>query len=234
METATPFDLNKAIQSWREKLASSPAVRAGDADELEMHLRDSITALEGKGLTAQEAFWVAKSRLGTHEALEVEFGKVNAEQVWIDRLLWMMTGAIVLGLGSSLTNGFVLLATAGAYTFTQEPVILGPFGLLLRLAVPALLLLCFWQSGRHQNGLVWRIGRRLKAAPKTTALIAFLLTFLASAIAAVGAQALSAKVMPSQTYSAFLLWHWPAVLAFTLLMPVILGWLLTRATRTSA
>lgn len=231
METAPQFELNNAIQAWRDEVASSPAVTSNDADELEMHLRDSIIVLEGKGLAAHEAFWVARNRLGTHESLKTEFGKIHVEQVWIERVLWMLTGSIVLGLVSSLSNGFITLAAAGTYTFTKQPVILGPLTLILRLAIPALLVLFFWQSGRHREGLVWRLGPWLKAAPKTTALIAFLGTFVASAIAS-GAQALSAKVIPLQTYSSFVLWSWPSRVVLVLAMPFILGWLLTRTKRT--
>ncbi len=230
METAAQFDLNNAIRAWRDEVASSPAVYPADADELETHLRDSITALEGKGLAAHEAFWVARSRLGTQESLVTEFGKINVEQVWLDRLLWMLTGSIVLGLVSSLSNGFITLAAAGAYTLTKQPVILGPSSLILRLAIPALLILFFWQSGRHRDGWVWRLGRWLKATPKATVLIAFLLTFLASAISS-GAQALSARVIPLQTYSSFVLWSWPSGVVFALMMPFLVGWLLTRANR---
>ena len=114
METTAQFDLNQAIQRWREKLASSPALRSGDADELEAHLRDSITVLQEKGLTAHEAFWVATSRLGTQESLDAEFEKVNVEQVWLHRLLWMLTGSIIIGLGSAFTNSIATLATTAA------------------------------------------------------------------------------------------------------------------------
>lgn len=227
METAAEFDLNKAIQAWRQKLSTCPAVRPADTDELEVHLRDSITALESKGLAPQEAFWVAAGRLGTAETLAAEFGKINLEQVWLERLLWMLTGAIVLQLGFSLSSSLAVLGATGAYKLGGLPSISGPLCLVLRVVLPVLFVFWFWQSGRHREGLVWRTGRRLKVTPGRTALIAFLAAFCFSAIS-VGANALSVRSIPLQTYSSLVMWQWPSALILLLIMPLTLAWLLAR------
>src|SRR5690349_14090776 len=44
MENPTSFDLNRAVQQWRETLAQSPAFRGENLNELESHLSDSIAA----------------------------------------------------------------------------------------------------------------------------------------------------------------------------------------------
>lgn len=227
METANPFNLNQAILDWRKALADAPAIRRGDLDELESHLRDSVASLEAAGLAPHEAFWVAQNRLGAGEALNAEFGKVNTEQVWADRVLWMVTGCIVLGLASSLINGLVALATLGMFKLTTPSILLGPGGLVLHLATLAGFLLFLWQSGRSTNGLVWRAGRWLKTRPRTAVAIAFVLPALASCSVA-GAQVLTVKLMSIQTYSSLLLWRWPAGIAVGILWPIVLAWLLTR------
>ena len=51
METTTSFDLNRAIQSWRENLAQSPAFRGENLNELESHLRDSVATWQARGLS---------------------------------------------------------------------------------------------------------------------------------------------------------------------------------------
>ena len=94
MENPRPFNLNRAIYLWRQRISGSPAVRGKDMDELEDHLRDSIASLELRGLTAQEAFYVAQHRLGASDVLQNEFGKVNRSQVWLDRALWMVLGSL--------------------------------------------------------------------------------------------------------------------------------------------
>jgi hypothetical protein len=92
IESADAFDLSLAIQGWREKLSQSPAFRSENLDELESHLRDSVTALQAHGLSATEAFRLAAKRIGGNGALETEFGKVNGPAIWLDRILWMLIG----------------------------------------------------------------------------------------------------------------------------------------------
>lgn len=227
MDTPTQFDLNQAILDWRKALADAPAIGCGDLDELESHLRDSVASLQATGLAPHEAFWVAQNRLGAGETLNAEFGKVNTEQVWADRVLWMVTGCLVIGLASSLINGLVALATLGMFKLTTPSILLGPGGLVLHLTALAGLLLFLWQSGRSTNGLVWRAGCWLKTRPRTAAAIAFLLPALIAS-SATGAQVLTLKLMPMQTYSSILLWRWPVALALGLLWPLVLVWLLIR------
>src|SRR5579864_713458 len=90
METTTSFDLNHAIQQWRAELAQSSAFRGENLDELETHLRDSVTALQTRDLSAEEAFLVATKRVGTGAVLVKEFGKVNAVNIWVERSLWAL------------------------------------------------------------------------------------------------------------------------------------------------
>lgn len=104
METTTSFDLNKLIQLWRENLASSPAFRSENLDELESHLRDSMAALQTSGLSEEESFIVAEKRIGKGGKLEREFAKVNASTVWLDRAVWMLIGILVWQAAASLTN----------------------------------------------------------------------------------------------------------------------------------
>jgi hypothetical protein len=86
MATAIPFDLNAAFHNWRENLQQSPHFRAENLEELETHLRDSVTVLQGKGLAADEAFLIGTRRVGTPEALEGQFAAENGGRGWRDAL----------------------------------------------------------------------------------------------------------------------------------------------------
>jgi hypothetical protein len=86
------FDLNLAIQHWRETLAQSPAFRSENLNELESHLRDSVASLQTRGLSEEEAFLIASRRIGDGKQLENEFGKINRRAMWADRVLWMLVG----------------------------------------------------------------------------------------------------------------------------------------------
>jgi hypothetical protein len=92
MENRTQFDLSVALQHWRENLTQSPQFRPENVQELESHLRDSISAWQANGLSEEEAFHIAARRLGAAPTLEPEFAKVNSKEVWLDRVLWMAIG----------------------------------------------------------------------------------------------------------------------------------------------
>ncbi len=104
MENQTEFDLNHAIQTWREHLSQSPSYRAENLEELESHLRDSVATLAGGGLSEEEAFLIATRRVGASRALEPEFAKVNGREVWLGRLLWMLVGVQAWWLISSVAG----------------------------------------------------------------------------------------------------------------------------------
>lgn len=227
METANQFDLNRAILDCRKTLANSPAVGHGDLDELESHLRDSVTCLQAAGLAPHEAFSIARSRLGTFDVLHEEYGKVNTDQVWFDRVLWMVIGCIVLSVGSGLVGGLVTLITVGMFKVTTQSSILGPVGMALHVVAFAVLLQFLWKSGRSKEALLWRLGQWLKMRPRIAGAIALALMVLSSASSA-SALALGAKLMPVHTYSSLMLWRSPAVLVVHLLWPAILVWLLAR------
>jgi hypothetical protein len=227
METTTQFDLEQAILEWRKTLANSPAIRGADLEELESHLRDSVERLQGAGLSALEAFLVARSRLGGYESLSAEFGKVNVEQVWMDRVLWMLTGCIALGLGAGFINSLVSFATLGIFAAAGTSFWLGPCSLILHVATLAALLTFLWRSGRNGEGAVWRTGRWLKARPVTAGVIVVLLTILSSA-AVFGSNFLTARSMSVSNYSSLVYWRLPANFLFTLLYPALLMLLLRR------
>jgi hypothetical protein len=75
MERATPVDLDEIVRKWRMDLERSGAFNPEELNELELHLRDSINRLKERGVAPEEAFWLARKRLGGDKTLEVEFAK---------------------------------------------------------------------------------------------------------------------------------------------------------------
>jgi len=163
MENPTAFDLNPAIQHWRKNLAQSPALRRENLDELELHLRDSIAALQVRGLSATEAFSVATMRIGKGNALDAEFGKVNGQAVWLDRILWMLIGVqlwpFVTGFFGSLLNGLSGVGVIGGkYDFNTHGVTpIVTLLVLVRLtALSVSIALCWWLTVRKgSNFSAW-------------------------------------------------------------------------------
>jgi hypothetical protein len=94
MENSTPFDLDQALRQWRASLENLGEFRAEELEELEGHLRESISALHVRGLPLQEAFMIATRRLGSDRQLSAEFAKANPQRLWTGRAMWMAGGVL--------------------------------------------------------------------------------------------------------------------------------------------
>lgn len=94
MENSTPFDLNQALRQWRASLQNLGGFRAEELEELEGHLRESISTLHARGLSVQEAFLIATRRLGSERQLSAEFAKADPQRVWSERAMWMVAGVL--------------------------------------------------------------------------------------------------------------------------------------------
>jgi hypothetical protein len=106
------FDLESAIQQWRQRLAGEPSVSSDGLAELEEHLRTSIDDLRSKGLSAQEAYQIAAQRLGEPKAIGTEFQQINPAEVWGRRVLWMAIGCLVTQFWSSISSSATQLTFA--------------------------------------------------------------------------------------------------------------------------
>src|SRR5438067_248140 len=101
METRTRFDLKAAIQGWREQVASQSGISAEGGRELETHLTDSIAGLRERGLNDEEAFWLARRRVGNPQELGEEFAREDPATVWRERVFWVALGICVMHLWSA-------------------------------------------------------------------------------------------------------------------------------------
>ena len=80
MENQTRFDLNAAVENWRNELTAQPNLASDDRRELETHLRDAIAGFQQRGLNDEESFWLARKRVGQPQKLSDEFVKNNRTQ----------------------------------------------------------------------------------------------------------------------------------------------------------
>ena len=70
------------IEQWRSYLVHRDAIAPADVDELEGHLRDQIDGLEASGLSPDEAFLVAVTRMGRLDDLSREFAREHSDRLW--------------------------------------------------------------------------------------------------------------------------------------------------------
>src|SRR5512137_1368816 len=106
MESSTSFDLNQALAHWRGNLQNVGGFSAANLEELEGHLRESISTLHARGLSVEEAFLVATRRLGSERQLADEFAKANPQRTWTERALWMVAGVLAADTLSVIAQPF--------------------------------------------------------------------------------------------------------------------------------
>jgi hypothetical protein len=123
--------LDIQIGEWRSAILRSKAVTDGDADELEEHLREQISELEGTGLSGDEAFLIAVGRLGKVDAVTAEFAREHSDRLWKqlatsrtddggDRSLVLVIGLAVLA-AVLVQAARVLAGQPGPVQFMGEP-----------------------------------------------------------------------------------------------------------------
>jgi len=88
MEPHSRFDLDAAIATWRADLARHPGPAPADLRELEAHLREAFAELTKAGLRDDEAFLIARRRIGAPAPVAAEFAKTTLPPMWRSRLFW--------------------------------------------------------------------------------------------------------------------------------------------------
>ncbi len=108
------FDLKTELQKWRKKFSKHESTTLENSEELENHVLDSVDGLKERGLSEEEAFLVAKHRVGDVDKIAVENSKVNEDIIWKKRAVqligcWFLYDAFTYI--SVLLSPFVLLRT---------------------------------------------------------------------------------------------------------------------------
>jgi len=78
MKNRAQFDLEHALDGWRKEIQRDGTVEDEQRVELENHLLESLAELQALGLSEEEAFLIARRRLGETSQISHEFGVANA------------------------------------------------------------------------------------------------------------------------------------------------------------
>ncbi|MHC4463275.1 MAG: permease prefix domain 1-containing protein [Planctomycetota bacterium] len=198
------FDLNQKITKWLNGLGQSEAFEGRDIAELEGHLREEIEHLVSLELTEQEAFLVARQRLGDTTALEDEFAKVNSGHILRNRLFWMVAGLLTCIAASHLSS----LALTGCHLLGALGGLLGyNFGLVsefIGIGVFCFTLVVFCAACRESNTLRldW-LFRTLKG--KVILYAAFGVVFVVHPLTEVLSRALGARITSVEQWGQIML-----------------------------
>ncbi len=74
--------LEALIDEWRSFVSRRAAIGNHDVDELESHLREQVADLVAVGLSPEEAFLVAVTRIGSLDSLSREFAREHGGRLW--------------------------------------------------------------------------------------------------------------------------------------------------------
>lgn len=253
MENSARFDLETAIQDWRESLVSFPAFTRENRDELESHLRDSLSTLQSKGLSPTEAFWIARARLGTLEDLSAEYAKCHPEQLWVHRALWMIVGLVVISSITGLvttcsllcTVAYLAVANALGWPLSAQPESLALSGtaaptpglstlsIAIYLAVAFGALLCIWRWGQQGVVHMQRWGLTMRSKPVAAGFVVFF-AFAVNLLSSTAAAALAGRALGPVDFAwTMAIRSMGSAVIPAILWPVLVGWLVARARRPS-
>ncbi len=166
-------DVERRIEQWRAGLADSEVIGRADIQEMESHLREEITHLETSGLSSDEAFLLARHRLGDPAALEGEFAKVRPHRGLVGRLCWAMMGVLLYLAATEFGYAAFYLFLKFGYMVGLRETAVGLLGGLVEIAgFAGPILLALWlyirRLPRHPSGQV----RNSMAAPMVAAALA--------------------------------------------------------------
>ena len=108
-----PVPVEAQIDQWRGYVRRRQAIHAADVVELEDHLREEIAGLVADGLDAEEAFLVAVKRMGSLDALSLEFAREHSDRLWKQLVLPAGDASgtgIAQGRDAAVAFGFAILA----------------------------------------------------------------------------------------------------------------------------
>lgn len=211
-------DVEKHIEQWRADLADSDTLSPSDVRELESHLREEIERLKISGLSDNEAFIIARRRLGDTSALEVEFAKAHPHRRLTHQAYWMVVGVLgyllamrlstVAASISGLFGYFVGLRSMWLILLTTTAHITA-FALFVAVAL--------FYHARHKNVSTQRVPALIRGA----AIVAFAIVGLWWIVALVNPVAY--KTMSHETYANVILSRQWAGLGWEMLMPFLLA-----------
>ena len=137
MEHQTRFDVNAAIENWRNDLAAQSALSADDQRELDTHLHDLFVELKSRGLSDEESFVLARHRVGQPQKLADEFVKENPAKLLRERIFWSAAIFLLIHLWSNGSQMlFAICRTFAAPYILKNHHFISPFPDWVRFYLP--------------------------------------------------------------------------------------------------
>lgn len=160
------FDLEAAVADWKQSLTARESLSTDDVAELESHLRDQASALHSMGLSGEEAFLIARRRVGQPSELAAEFAKVRSSIRWVHRGKWMCIGILALIMIRSVGGLLFRIASLSGSLSEVDPMTQAIVYNTAEIAWSWLIVLGSLFVVLRHDALVDRIVQRLARIPK--------------------------------------------------------------------
>lgn len=89
------YSIAEKINGWANEIKAKPSLTESDIEEMKSHLYDSCEALVKQGLSEEEAFIVARLRMGDSPELDEAFNEANQPVMQMRRSLYILAGVLV-------------------------------------------------------------------------------------------------------------------------------------------
>jgi hypothetical protein len=227
------YDLNKAMGKWKYTFEQNEACGHENVQELECHLREQIGVLVESGLSEEEAFLVAESRLGDPDQICKQFAEADPSGLWQRRLFWMAGGvfcwfAIVLCQRAFLA----VVDTATLSLGIRSGVELGIVNIVASLSSLLLIALgCKLLNGRQTRSfsLPTFISTRARAV---TCVLGLLVAAVLGKLIALAPMVYASRVLPSEDFGTYAMYRtFSGYTVNAVLAIVIAGFFLSQFTR---
>jgi len=207
---STGFDLQQSIANHVQLIKGQGSTTRSDEAELTTHLYDACEDLMRHGLNEEEAFMIARSRLGDMEVLTEEYGKVNpsvsTNKVWAYLLLGV---SLIAGVWKLITFGvgYIYLLTNRYFSTSYEAV-------LAVVIFNALLMALIWYLVKKKHDISRYLEEQVANSPVKIVLWSFI-PFLSTLILPYD---LREKLTKAFTYPMYQFQSRVAELSFSLLI----------------
>jgi hypothetical protein len=192
MNPSNEITIHHQIEQWYSSIKSEPDFTDADAEELKTHLLDMMEELQDSGLDEEEAFIIAKRRLGSVDEFKAEYRQENQEVLQTRRSAIILSGVLIYFFSFHLVGSLAKLLFITLLKFDVS----GPQALswLKRsLEFAHLIFILFFVSILLSEKRVIVFIENLKIRPKHS--IIFLITTLIFGIANVSLMAIAKSVI---------------------------------------
>ena len=104
MKTHKTFDLETAVDQWRQHLNNSGDFNKDQQEELTSHLRDELDNLADNNLTDEERLLIAQQRIGSVNTLQAAYSQQQG--LGIQKLVWGLQAILLLWFFNNIVTLF--------------------------------------------------------------------------------------------------------------------------------